>query len=99
MRRGRYAPRRFKGTTNGADITGVRGPHDCVKNRRKHMRMLVGVNVGDGHARLTQPQDLRDCFLLDMGSIDAAQSEIADETTQRGPELGFAVMTAGGIEQ
>ncbi len=63
------------------------------------MRVLMRVDVGNGHARRAEAQDLRYGFAFDISSIDASQREISDETTQCRSELRFVIMTAGGNEQ
>ena len=52
------------------------------------MRVLVRVDMGDSDTGLLQSQDLRDGFLLDMGSIDSTKIQVAYKLAQVACETG-----------
>jgi hypothetical protein len=79
-------PRRFEGIAQSVYAAGGGGAGERSYDGREEMRVFVGVDVADLKAGVLQLADLCSGFAFDLGFVEAAEHEIADEDAKRRAE-------------
>lgn len=76
------APGRLKGVANGADAGFVRGAEDGAKYGRKHVGVLVCIDMGEGEAARLEQVDLGGAFCFNLSGVDAAGDQLSKERAE-----------------
>ena len=63
------------------------------------MGVLVRIDMRDGDTGLLQPLNLRHGFPLDVGAVNPAKIQVANEFAERCAKSWFVDRLSGGIEQ
>ena len=90
----RQRPHPAKGIAHGRNATLPRRSQQRPQHRRKHVRVLVGVEVRRPHSRRLQALDLRAGLSFDLGGVELVAERSYDKVVQLDAKLAAAVLRA-----